>query len=110
MRAFEIADLMSRRAAQNRLYLEFLRVPGMSLGIYTLAAGGTDPQSPHGEDEVYYVVHGRARVLVEGEDRPVEPGSIVFVPAGAEHRFHAIEQELTLLVCFAPAEGDTANG
>jgi len=110
MRAFEIADLMSRRAAQNRLYLEFLREPSLSLGVYTLAAGGTDPQSPHGEDEVYYVVHGRARVFVDGEDRTVEPGSIVFVPARAEHRFHAIEQELTLLVFFAPAEGQATNG
>ena len=53
---------------------------------------------------MYYVVGGRATVRVAGEDRPVGPGALVFVPAGAEHSFHAITEDLTLLVFFAPAE------
>ncbi len=31
----------------------------MSAGIYVLPSGGTDPQNPHKEDELYYVVRGR---------------------------------------------------
>ena len=50
------------------------------------------------------MVAGRGRVRVDGEDRPVRPGSVVFVPARAEHRFHSIEERLELLVVFAPAE------
>jgi len=42
-------------------------------------AGGTDPRSPHTEDEVYYVVRGRARIKVADEDRAVQAGSIVYV-------------------------------
>ena len=41
------------------LYREFLRVPDLSAGLYVLEAGATDPQSPHTEDELYYVVAGR---------------------------------------------------
>ena len=74
------------------------------MGVYFLPAGGADPQRPHSEDEVYYAVSGRATVRVAGEDRPVGPGALVFVPAGAEHSFHAITEDLTLLVFFAPAE------
>ena len=33
----------------------------MSAGVYVLPKGGTDPQKPHREDEMYYVVRGRAR-------------------------------------------------
>ena len=76
----------------------------MSLGLYVLPAGGVDPQKPHAEDEVYYVVSGRGSIRVDAEDHQVEPGSIVFVKAGAEHRFHSIAEDLTLLVFFAPAE------
>ena len=104
MQTFELADLISRQKDSNKLYLEFLKVPDLSMGLYVLPAGGTDPQSPHTEDEVYYVVSGRAKIHVGDEDRDVEAGSIVYVAKNVEHRFHSIEEELTLLVFFAPAE------
>ena len=97
-------ELERRREAAGTLYHEFLRVPSMSAGVYVLAAGSEDPQSPHEEDEVYYVASGRATVRVGEEDRPVQAGSVVYVPARVPHRFHAVEEELVLLVVFAPAE------
>jgi mannose-6-phosphate isomerase-like protein (cupin superfamily) len=104
MQAYELAQLIQQRADSNKLYLEFLKIPDLSLGIYALPAGGTDPQSPHTEDEVYYVVSGRAKILVAEESRDVQAGSIVYVAKNVAHRFHSIEEELTLLVFFAPAE------
>ena len=63
-----------------------------------------DPQTPHAEDEVYYVISGRATVRVDGRDSPVGAGSVVFVGRRVEHRFHSITERLELLVVFAPAE------
>jgi mannose-6-phosphate isomerase-like protein (cupin superfamily) len=104
MDAYELADLAQQRARLDKLYLEFLRVPDLSMGLYQLPAGGTDPQSPHTEDEVYYVVSGKAQIKVADEDRDVQAGSVVYVAKNVEHRFHSIEEELTVLVFFAPAE------
>jgi mannose-6-phosphate isomerase-like protein (cupin superfamily) len=104
MRIFELAQLTSQQAAGKDRYLEFLKVPDLSMGLYVLPAGGTDPQSPHSEDEVYYVVGGRAQIRVADEDRAVQAGSIVYVAKQVEHRFHSIEEELSVLVFFAPAE------
>jgi mannose-6-phosphate isomerase-like protein (cupin superfamily) len=104
MQAFELAQLISQRADSNNLYLEFLKVPDLSMGLYILPTDGTDPQSPHTEDEVYYVVSGRAQILVADENRDVQAGSIVYVEKNVAHRFHSIEEELTVLVFFAPAE------
>jgi mannose-6-phosphate isomerase-like protein (cupin superfamily) len=104
MQAFELTQLISQRETSNKLYLEFLKVPDLSMGLYVLPAGGTDPQSPHTEDEVYYVVSGRAQIKVADEDRAVQAGSIVYVAKNVEHRFHSIEEELTVVVFFAPAE------
>jgi mannose-6-phosphate isomerase-like protein (cupin superfamily) len=104
MEAFELADLLRRRADSGNLYLEFLRTHDLSVGLYVLPAGGTDPQSPHTEDEVYYVVSGRGRVTVGEDDRAIETGSVVFVGADVEHRFHSIQEELVLFVAFGPAE------
>lgn len=101
---FEIAELKKQRAGSGKLYLEFLRVPAMSAGVYVLPAGGTDPQKPHQEDEMYYVVRGRGRMRVGAEDQAVGEGSVIFVAAKVEHRFYEIEEELVVLVFFAPAE------
>jgi len=105
MDAFELADLLTERERSDKLYLEFLRVPALSMGLYVLPAGGVDPQQPHTEDEVYYVVSGRGVFRYGEEDRPVAAGSLLYVPAHVEHRFHTIEEQLAILVFFAPAEG-----
>jgi mannose-6-phosphate isomerase-like protein (cupin superfamily) len=105
MDAFELSQLIAERAQSNQRYLEFLRVPALSVGLYVLPADGVDGQQPHTEDEVYYVASGRGVFRCAEEDRPVEAGSLLYVAANVEHRFHSIEQELVILVFFAPAEG-----
>lgn len=104
MDAFEISQLIIEQQSSGKSYLEFLRVPSLSVGLYTLPAGGTDPQQPHNEDEVYYIVEGQGFIRVGQEDRAVETGTIVFVAANVEHRFHTISEDLKILVFFAPAE------
>jgi mannose-6-phosphate isomerase-like protein (cupin superfamily) len=99
-----LSDLLEHRRRSGKLYYEFLRVPAMSAGVYVLAAGAADPQKPHQQDEVYYVVSGRARMQVGAEGQAVEQGSVIFVPAEVEHRFYDITEELVVLVFFAPAE------
>ena len=73
----------------------------MSCGVFTLKAGATDMQGPHDEDEVYFVVEGKGRLRVEGEERAVERGSILYVQATSEHSFFEIEEDMTMLVFFA---------
>jgi mannose-6-phosphate isomerase-like protein (cupin superfamily) len=107
--AFDFEQLLQRRAAVGRPSLEFLRSRAMSLMVYTLPVGGPDPQQPHGEDEVYVVMRGRARLAVGTEDHEIGPGSILYVPARMEHRFHSIIEPLEILVAFAPPRSGTAR-
>lgn len=99
-----VGQLIAEQAASDRQYVEFLRVPSMSSGMYLLPAGGIDPQQPHSEDEVYYVVCGRGQIRVGDKDLAVEAGTFVYVPALVPHRFHTIVEDLAILVLFAPAE------
>jgi mannose-6-phosphate isomerase-like protein (cupin superfamily) len=90
-------------------WTEQLRVPHLSIGTYCIAAGGTDEQSPHTEDEVYVVTSGRARIVTPSTHAEVAPGSVIFVPAGEAHRFVDVLEDLTLLVVFGPAYGSRAT-
>lgn len=107
-RFFHIDELARERALRGKLYFEFLRVPAMSAGVYVLGAGARDPQKPHREDEMYYIVRGRARMQIgsgdAGEHAEVRAGSVIFVEAAVEHRFYDVTEELEVLVFFAPAE------
>jgi mannose-6-phosphate isomerase-like protein (cupin superfamily) len=105
MQAFELSQLLSESISTNGVrYTEFLRQPSLSIGIYTLEVGALDPQQPHTEDEIYYVVSGQGVIQVDDETYQVQAGSIVFVPAKEPHRFFDIAERLTLIVFFAPAE------
>jgi mannose-6-phosphate isomerase-like protein (cupin superfamily) len=99
-----LPEIEEQRAVSGKSYREFLRVPAMSAGLYVLPAGASDHQKPHREDEVYYVVRGRARFKAGSEDREVSAGSVIFVAAEVGHRFFDITEELSVLVFFAPAE------
>jgi mannose-6-phosphate isomerase-like protein (cupin superfamily) len=102
MTAFEYGEVGRQQAASGKPYLQFINEGTMSLGLFVLPAGSTDTQSPHAEDEIYYVVAGRGAIDVAGKRRPVQPGSIVFVAKEVEHRFVDIEEDLSILVFFAP--------
>jgi len=102
---FAKVDEIDRQRAQNgRLYQEFLRVSSMSAGLYVLPAGATDPQRPHHEDEMYYVIRGRARFRAGDQEQEVSAGTVLFVAAEVQHHFYDIAEELAALVFFAPAE------
>ncbi len=109
MEAYELVHLMDQQNQSGQDYLEFLRVPALSAGLYMLAAGAVDKQEPHTEDEIYYVISGRGFIQVDQESRPVEAGTLIFVKANVEHRFHTITKDLRVLVIFAPAEYTAAQ-
>ena len=102
MQIFDYDDIARSQAQSADSYLQFLNEGSLSVGLYVLPTGSTDTQTPHAEDEVYYVVSGRATVEVAGARRSVQPGSVVFVAKEVDHRFVEIEEELSLLVFFAP--------
>src|SRR5215204_6329482 len=91
MDAFVAEELLAGLDPGGHDFAEFFRSSTLSLTVARWPAGSMDDQEPHTEDEVYYVVSGRARLRVAEE-----------VAAGVEHRFHDIEEDLRVIVFWAP--------
>jgi mannose-6-phosphate isomerase-like protein (cupin superfamily) len=106
--AFVARDLLSGLDPDGHDYAEFFRSPTLSLSVARWPTGSVDDQQPHTEDEVYYVVSGRARLSVAGEDAAVGAGSIGYVAAGVEHRFHDIAEDLEVIVFWSPPRHSNA--
>jgi mannose-6-phosphate isomerase-like protein (cupin superfamily) len=103
MNAFNFDSAAADMRERAETWGEPLRVPALSVGVYLLSAGSEDDQTPHDEDEIYYVVRGRAVLRVGSSTRAVAPGDCIFVAAGDVHRFEDISEDVELLVMFAPA-------
>jgi mannose-6-phosphate isomerase-like protein (cupin superfamily) len=97
--AFEI-EQARRELDETGGYAIVHESPGLEVGVYVLVAPEPDRQQPHEDDELYVVLDGRGTLEVEGETFDVKPGSAVFVPARADHRFTGYEG-LSVLVIFA---------
>src|SRR5438477_8945211 len=110
MQTFDLRTLLTEREKTGRSWLEFLRVPALSMGVYHLKAGQADLQRPHTEDEVYYVVSGNALFRAGEQRHTVGPGSFLFVERAIGHRFEEVREDLTVLVVFAPAEDSQKSG
>lgn len=108
--AFELDQLQARRADGGQSYLPFLQKPSLHCGVYHLKKGSKDPQSPHQDDEVYFVESGRGRFHVDGEEVDVKPGSVLFVKAGIPHHFFDIQEDLEILVFFSTGPSDFGSG
>jgi mannose-6-phosphate isomerase-like protein (cupin superfamily) len=82
----------------GRLSALLLRHGTMSLRWY--APRGSDVQTPHDQDEVYMIASGSGWFLREGKRVAVEPGDVLFVPAGLEHRFVDFSDDFGAWVVF----------
>ena len=89
-KTFDLEELVRKKKAMKAPYLEFLRVPTLSCGIFGC-----------GEDGGLIRLEGRGRLRVGDEERPVRKGSVLYVRATSEHSFFEIEEDMTLLVFFA---------
>ena len=94
--------------AEPNHWIVHLNSADLSVGTYSIPAGGQDEQNPHTEDEIYVVQSGRATLVTTSGIADVGPGSVVFVPAGESHRFTEVSEDLALLVVFAPPYGSRA--
>jgi mannose-6-phosphate isomerase-like protein (cupin superfamily) len=75
----------------------------MRIGLY--APKGEDPQSPHDQDELYIVASGIG-MFVKGRERiRFAPADVLFVEAGAAHRFEDFSDDLALWVIFWGLKG-----
>jgi quercetin dioxygenase-like cupin family protein len=110
MQIFNLSSLLGESERGNKRWQEFLRTSSLSVGLYRLKASQPDEQKPHTEDELYFVISGKASLRAGEQEQAVVPGSLIFVERTLEHRFVDITEDLTVLVFFAPPECSLKGG
>ena len=82
-----------------------------SLEVRYYAPRGSDPQTPHSRDELYVVASGRGTFARGGDRVPFEPGDVLFVAAGVDHRFVDFTDDFgTWVIFYGPEGGERPDG
>ena len=97
---FDLDSLVSK-IGKDDYWIDFMKIRRMEAGVLRLRPGEEDTQTPHNEDELYFVAEGSGYVEVGGEKKPVKKGSIIFVPAETGHYFYGNKDLLVVLYVFA---------
>jgi quercetin dioxygenase-like cupin family protein len=63
--------------------------PHFSLRQFEVDPGGHTPRHSHDYEHEVYIVEGGGTVLLNGEERPIRAGDVIYVPADHEHQFRA---------------------
>jgi mannose-6-phosphate isomerase-like protein (cupin superfamily) len=80
-----------------------------SLVVKLYAPRGTDPQTPHSQDEVYVVAQGSGDFVCGGERQSFGTKDVLFAAAGVEHRFENFSDDFAVWVFFYGPEGGEAD-
>ena len=88
-------------------FVQALKHGTMSVELY--APKDTDPQTPHEQDELYFVQSGNADFYMAGNTEKCQAGDCLFVPAGVEHRFLNFTNDFVTWVVFWGIKGGEAN-
>ena len=86
-----------------------IRHGSMRVGVYA-PRPPHDPQSPHDQDELYIVITGAGTFVKGDERRGFGPGDVIFVEAGAAHRFEGYGPDFATWVVFWGPHGGEAAG
>ena len=100
-----LADAIETVRGSGDTYAKLCVRGGFDAGLYKPTK--SDPQSPHKRDEIYIVAGGTGTFFCDGERAPFEPGDLLFVPRGIEHRFEDFTDDFSTWVIFfgAASEG-----
>lgn len=92
-------------ALENTNYRKVIYTgPHMQLVLMSIPVGGDIGMETHKTtDQVLFIVAGKGKTILSGQESPIAAKDVIFVPAGTEHNFVNTEKEdLKLYTVYAP--------
>jgi quercetin dioxygenase-like cupin family protein len=74
--------------------------------VFTLMNRGNTPRHQHPWPHINYVIKGEGVLFHDGEETPIEAGSVAYVPANTVHQFRSTTDEELVFICIVPKDGD----
>ena len=73
-----------------------------AMRVFELAVGGHTPFHRHDYEHQVLVLEGRGALKLENDERPLEPGDVVWMPPDEIHRFRNAGDGPFIFMCMIP--------
>ena len=105
------AELLAS-ASDERFYRIVVKEPRLRSGAISFAPGDRVKEHMHPDsDEIFFVLSGSGRLVIEGEILDAGPGDLIYVGAGERHAIAIADTApapFVLIAAVAPNLGDDA--
>ena len=105
------ADIRGLARENDDFRREVMTGPHSQVVLMSVAVGSEIGEEVHEDvDQVLVFVDGTGEAVLEGDSSTVEPGDLVFVPAGTRHNFvNRGDTALKLYTVYAPPEHEAGT-
>ena len=96
---------LEKKAMDNKYFREVIATSKHTqLVIMNIEPGEDIGKEVHErEDQVLYLISGKGRVYLDGQESDFNPGDCVLVPAGMEHNFTTVGDEpMKIITTYSP--------
>ncbi len=101
-RALSVAETRAKIRGAEHAVVAFRRGP---LDVAFSFPVRPRQQTPHKQDEIYFVIRGRGVFIHDGKRDAFESGDLLFVAAGIEHQFEDTSGDFAMWRVFYGPEG-----
>jgi mannose-6-phosphate isomerase-like protein (cupin superfamily) len=101
-RVFSVVETQAKIPPAEHAVIVFRRGP---LDVALSLPVRPRPQTPHAQDEIYFIIRGRGVLIHDGKRDPFESGDLLFVAAGIEHQFEDTSEDFAIWRVFYGPEG-----
>lgn len=98
---FDIKKYIEDIKNSDGYFHTFLNRKNIAAGVLVLEPGEEDTQTPHDDDEVYFVIRGDGYLKIDGKDYAVSEGMAYYVQKDIPHKFFGNKKELVVLYFFS---------
>jgi mannose-6-phosphate isomerase-like protein (cupin superfamily) len=98
---FDIKKYIEDIKNSDGYFHTFLNRQNIAAGVLVLEPGEEDTQTPHDDDEVYFVIRGDGYLKISDKDYAVSEGKAYYVQKNIPHKFFGNKKELVVLYFFS---------
>ncbi|MBC8366737.1 cupin domain-containing protein [bacterium] len=86
-------------------HVRFVHSENMTLAYWRVDEGAKIPEHSHPHEQVVNLIEGRFELVIDGQARQVEPGSVALIPGGVSHSGRALS-DCRIIDVFHPVRED----
>ena len=101
---YDLTTYLEKIENSSSYFSTFIDKESLAAGVLLLKPGESDTQTPHENDEIYFIISGDGFLKIKNKDYEISKNRLFFVAKNVKHFFHGNTEELKVLYFFGGSD------